>query len=291
LSCLSFPVAIPQTVMIGEAMLVALRSDQSRCMAFETRKEDSPFHCPYCNGEVIIKKGDFREHHFAHKPPYDCQYGEGESQIHYRIKREIFLALTAHASCTKCEIERNLKVVRPDVSLYIGKTPVAIEIQKNKIDIDYIIQRTERHAKLGIYLVWILTEEKPKTFLHDGEQTAIYRIKKWEAFLHEMYFSRLYYWQKGAYVTAYHLNPFSTYVEETEWYDDNGDHRQEGGYFRETKTLKVPIPFTGPALHLAEDFMPKPRKALEFNYHQIPTSKLWVDKNPPWWRNFFMNTP
>ena len=265
-------------------MLVALRSDQSRCIAFETDKEGGPFHCPYCEGETILKKGELREHHFSHKPPYDCQYGAGETQIHYKIKREIYLALSAHPNCSKCDIERNLKGVRPDVSLYVGKTPVAIEIQKNRIDIDYIIQRTMRHASLGIYVLWIFTDNTPKTFLHEGEEENVYRINKWEKFLHEMYFHRLYYWQKGAYVMPYHFKPFCTWVEESEWYDENGEYRQEGGFYRETKTLKIPISFPGPILHLADDFTAKARKESRFEYHTIPQSRLWVDKNSSWWK-------
>jgi len=265
-------------------MLVALKPDQSRCIAFEAVKEEGPFHCPYCVGEAILKKGEIREHHFAHKPPYNCQYGAGESQIHYRIKREIYLALTAHSNCSKCEIERMLKGVRPDVSLYIGKTPVAIEIQKNRIDIDYIIQRTERHANLGIYVIWILTDDKPKTFLHEREQEDIYRIKKWEACLHEIYFERLYYWRQEAYVMPYHFKTFSTWVEESEWYEEDGEFRQEGGFYRETKRLKVPIPFPGPILHLAEDFSATVCKPSRFESYAIPGSKLWIDKNSAWWR-------
>jgi len=123
-------------------MIVAQNSEKIRCIAFETEKDKKPFFCSFCNNKVVLKKGETREHHFAHKPPTDCQYGKGESQIHYKIKREIYLTLKDHPNCSKCEIERILEGVRPDVSLYIGKVPVAIEIQKNRIDIDYIIQRT-----------------------------------------------------------------------------------------------------------------------------------------------------
>jgi competence CoiA-like predicted nuclease len=47
-------------------MLVAHRFDKSRCIAFETEKNEGPFHCPFCEAEVILKKGNLREDHFAH---------------------------------------------------------------------------------------------------------------------------------------------------------------------------------------------------------------------------------
>ncbi len=133
-------------------------------------------------------------------------------------------------------------------------------------------------------MLWILTDKKPKTFRHDGEGEEVYRIKKWEKFLHEMYFDRLYYWQQQAYIIPYHLKPFSTWVDESEWYDENGDSRQEGGFYRETKTLKIPIPFPGSILHLAEDFTAKPRRESRFEYQNIPQSRLWVDTKSIWWR-------
>jgi len=265
-------------------MLVAHRIDKSRCIAFETGKNEGPFHCPFCETEVILKKGNHREHHFAHKPPCDCQYGIGESQIHYKIKREIFITLRTHQNCKKCDLERNLNFVRPDVSLYVGNVPVAIEIQKSKINIDYIIQRTIRYSNLGIYLLWILTDNNPVTFWHDGEGQNIYRIKKWEQFLHDMYYERLYYWQKDAFVMPYHLHPFSTWVESAEIYDESGEFREVGGYYKETKTLKTPIAYPGTMLHLAEDFTIKLRKESRFKDYIMPRSKLWVDNNPRWWK-------
>jgi competence protein CoiA len=266
-------------------MLVANRFDNSRCIAFETEKSEAPFHCPSCEDEVILKKGKLREHHFAHKPPFDCQYGIGESQIHYKIKRELYSALSVHPNCKKCELERILKGVRPDVSLYIGKYPVAIEIQKTRININYIIRRTIRYADLGIYLLWILTDNMPHTFWHEGEKENVYRIKKWESYLHTMYFNRLYYWQKGAHVIPYHFKPFSTWVAESEFYDEYGDYREEGGFYRETKTLKSPIVFPGPIPHLAEDFDAKLRHESKFEDNTIPHCKLWIDKNQKWWND------
>lgn len=265
-------------------MLVAQRSDKSRCIAFETEKSEGPFHCPLCEYAVTLKKGPRREHHFAHKSQSECLFGKGETEIHYRIKREIYLTLKDHPACSKCEPERILEGVRPDISLYVGKTPVAIEIQKTRINIDDIIQRTIRYTNLKIHLLWILTDNNPKTFWHSGEKKHAYRIKDWEVFLHELYSGRLYYWQQEAYVKPYHFSPFRTWVHESEWYDEDGYYRQEGGYYKETKSLKNPIPFPNSCLHLAEDFILNVRRASSVNGKNIPESRLWMDEKTEWWR-------
>ncbi|HBG35277.1 MAG TPA: hypothetical protein DDX01_08100 [Holosporales bacterium] len=74
-------------------MLVVHNQVGIRCIAWETLKADGPFHCLECLGEVILKKGPKKEHHYAHKPPVNCEYGATESQLHLHAKREIYNAL------------------------------------------------------------------------------------------------------------------------------------------------------------------------------------------------------
>ena len=50
-------------------MQVAHDSADFKRLAWETEKSQGPFHCPECNGALILKKGRVREHHFAHEPP------------------------------------------------------------------------------------------------------------------------------------------------------------------------------------------------------------------------------
>jgi competence protein CoiA len=167
-------------------MLVALNQSKIRCLAWETEKSESPFFCPECHGEVIIKKGYVKEHHYAHKPPSNCQYGSGESQLHYKTKKELYLNLKDHPRCTKCEIERRLDGVRPDVSLFIDKYPVAIEIQRSCVDISEIVKKAEKYTKLGIYLIYIFPEEGPRDIWHEGEARYTCRPNQWEKFLHSI---------------------------------------------------------------------------------------------------------
>ncbi|MDM8551740.1 competence protein CoiA family protein [Desulfobacterales bacterium HSG2] len=262
-------------------MLVAINEIQEENLAWLTEKSQGPFSCPECKSEVILRKGKVRAHHFAHKPPINCIYGVGESQKHLIVKRQIYEALLNHPNCSRCQLERRLKGVRPDISLYVGDTRVAIEIQKSPIDIDDIYRRTQRYTELDVYLLWILPDDSPLTFFHKGEETDVHRIKEWEKYLHAIYWGRVYYWQRNALVSPYHFDKFETWVEESNWYSEDGDEMSAGGYYRETKSLKVPS--THNELHIADDFQPITRPQWSAKNWTVPNAKLWIDTSQKWW--------
>ncbi|MCK4654467.1 MAG: competence protein CoiA [Candidatus Cloacimonetes bacterium] len=261
-------------------MLVAINETQEKNLAWLAEKSQSPFFCPECNAEVILKKGKIRAHHFAHKPPVECIYGVGESQKHYIVKRQIYEALVNHPNCSKCELERRLNGVRPDISLYVGKTPIAIEVQKSPIDIDDILRRTRRYTELGVYLLWILPDDSPSTFFHEGEEKDVHRIKEWEKYLHAMYWGKVYYWKRDAFVSPCHFDDFKAWVKESSWYSEDGEEISVGGYYRKTKSLKVPNMHD--ELHIADDFQPVIREQWSTKNWTIPNAKLWIDTLQNW---------
>ncbi len=226
-------------------MLVANNQKDTRCKAWLTEKYEGPFCCPECQEEVILKKGQIKAHHFAHKPPITCQYGAGESQKHFTTKQAIYEALEKHQNCKHCDLERVLKGVRPDISLRINNIPVAIEIQKSTIDINEIMRRTLCYTQLGIYLIWIMPENEPSKLktISDG-QKIIYRLREWQKYLQNMYYGRLYYWQEGAVVSPLHLSPYRHYVESGNWvddfYNDTGESL-EGTYWHDEHYCNPPL--------------------------------------------------
>lgn len=282
-------------------MLVAFDKSEARRLAFQTDKSDGPFLCPCCKEEVILKKGKIKEHHFAHKPPVACQYGKGETELHYKAKREIYQALVEHPNCSKCELERPLKDVRPDISLYIGNTPVAVEIQNSNIPIEEITRRTIAYAGKGIYIVWIIPDKEPDYSLDDDEK-MITRIKEWHKFLQAMFFGRLYYWtHNGYYVTPMRLETYSqitksgNWVEDyedsigedlsgTDWYSENYDYADYGGntiYYKSTKEI---IKNPRGKLSLVDDFMATSKtKKFETKNWTVPACRLWMDNLKKWW--------
>ncbi|MBI3398175.1 MAG: hypothetical protein HZB81_07660 [Deltaproteobacteria bacterium] len=285
-------------------MLVANNQKGNRCKAWLTEKPECPFYCPKCQEAVILKKGRIKAHHFAHKPPVTCQYGTGESQKHWKAKKAIYEALVDHPHCKKCDLERMLDGVRPDVSLYINNVPVAIEFQNSTIEIEEIKRRAHRYLQLGIHLIWLMPECKPSGFKEadDGKKT-IYRPQIWQKYLQNMYYGRLYYWQEGAIVSPVHLLPYKHYVERGNWVDDFYDESGEdlegtnwheehyydadyGGYHKMSKTKKeviYPENNTDRLLHIADDFRPAETKPFTAKNWHIPKSLIWLDRLKKWW--------
>lgn len=257
-------------------MLVAENVDGVRRPAFEAEKDECPFTCPICKKNVVLKKGSIREHHYAHEPDANCEYGKGESQLHYKVKRALYLALKEHPNCQKCELERVLKGVRPDVSLVINKAYVAIEVQKSNISIEDVERRIRAYSALGIHSIWILPVSSPKTIMHAEDD--VYRSKNWERHLHQLHRNRLYYWHSDALVMPYHYGAFYTYKAPKEWYDEYGNVQYGGDTWEEKKALKKPIRFPGKPLHLAEDFVPV---VLASN------AKIFLDRNQAWWSSYY----
>lgn len=284
-------------------MLVANDIAGNREIAWNTTKDKGPFSCPQCLAEVVLKKGEIKVHHFAHKPPFDCAYGSGETQKHLTVKRAIYEDLLGQPNCTKCELERSLNGVRPDVSLYINGKPVAIEIQRSDIDIEIITQRALRYSKLGIYLIWVMPDNEPVSEYDPDENTYTCRPKIWQKFLHSMYFGRLYYWQDGATVEPIHLSkyqywvPESNWVEDycaeigedlsgTNWYEENYYEAGYGGYQKTAKVEKLIewAPLGSRRLHIARDFRPISRSGFETKNWTVPASKIWADSLSKWWQ-------
>ncbi len=172
--------------------MIALTADGSRVIAWEVEKGDGPYYCPQCGSMVVVKKGEVYVHHFAHKTNLDCP-NAGESILHMEIKCEIYRALEAYPNCERCAMERVLDGVRPDISLYIGRVRVAIEVQLSPITEAEILRRMAEYERMEIFCLWVLNRED----LFDKKTHKKY-TKKWERFLHQLYLGRVYYWFGGA---------------------------------------------------------------------------------------------
>lgn len=244
-------------------MLTAIREqDGQKVGAWEVDKKERPFLCACCHEMVTLRKGATRAPHFAHQPPVTCEYGTGESEEHRRAKIAIYESLICHPLVTKCEIERNLGTVRPDVSAYIGGVPVAIEIQLSNLSLNKIIYRTAEYARKGIYLLWL------PVYKAELNQ-ELYSPRPWERWLHAAYFGRVYYWLEGLTIRPVHFRDY--YVSVRGWTRD----------YQKLSRRKVPL--DGPLTVLTEDFQPIRRRAFSRESLSIPPSKLLLDKQPAWY--------
>lgn len=257
-------------------MLKAIDTNNITYLAWDAKKTHE-YLCPICKNSLLLRKGKIRIHHFSHKSPVSCIYGSGESEIHYRIKKELYEYLSKQPNCRKCEIERNLGSVRPDISLYINNIPIAIEIQKSKLEISLIRYRMEEYYKKKIAVLWILPDNKPKVTLHKNENTVVHILSSWEKYLHTMFYGKLYYWQGNNTIKAYKFNDF--YIEKplSEFYsEDDGEVVIEGGYKYKAKIRKIPSS-NERILYIEKDFKKIERNVFSYKCLTVPKCYIYKD--------------
>lgn len=121
-------------------------------------------------------------------------FSDAESDKHAVKKYTIYHELLKHPGVTKLQMERNLGTVKPDISAYIGKYPVAIEIQVSPLSIDTILKRTAEYTAKGIYLLWLCS-----SYYVTGEYVP---VNKWMRFLSGMYYGWMFYPDKDGMIIA-----------------------------------------------------------------------------------------
>ena len=244
-------------------MLTAIRErDGQKLGAWEADKRDRPFVCFCCQRVVTLRQGRLRAPHFAHLPPVVCEYGTGESEAHRRCKIAIYETLRADGRVTKCELERNLGTVRPDVSAYINGVPVAIEVQLSTLSLARIVYRTTEYARKGIYVLWLPVYQRAL----DAE---LYGPRPWELWLHAAYGARVYYWLEGATVLPVHFRDYLI--------------RLRGRTRDYQKLSRRKVPLAGPASSLVEHFKPLTAGAQVLGPWRVPAAKLLVDTRARWY--------
>jgi competence protein CoiA len=257
-------------------MLKALyQSSNNSVLAWDAQKQDKPFNCPNCKSEVTLKKGRVVTHHFAHKPPITCSYGAGESEGHRQCKYEIYNNLMEDRRVTKCEMERYLDEVRPDISCFINNTPVAIEVQISSLSMDEIISRTVHYEEKNIYVLWL-------ALFNDKLNKEKYRPQLWEKWVHATYYGNVYYWLGGLDIIPVHFGDHYRYVNESTWYESDGEERSAGGYDKKSKAYKIPT--FGNSLSLTSDFVKEQRGAWNSEKLEIPKAKIYMSKTGQWWK-------
>lgn len=256
-------------------MLTALRlSDQKKVLARDSEKAHSPFACPSCQCEVVLHKGNIRAHHFKHKPPITCARGKGETAQHLTAKIEIHDALALQQNVTELELEKDFGTSIADVYARISGVPVAIEIQRSKVSVAEITERTKNYRRLGIAVIWIGLPDSNLSLNR-------YSPCAWEKWCHAAYFGRVYYWIAGQTLRPVHFAPYSTYIEPKSWYDSSGNEQYAGGYDKFSKRHKTPI--HGVPVLLSAHFQPKHKSYFNSGSVVVPECLIYGDRQPKWW--------
>jgi len=256
-------------------MLSGIRNTNN-CKVFARNviKEEAPFSCPKCLGELTLKKGRIKTHHFAHKPPFNCSRGQGETDAHRKCKEEIYLSLSSRQNVSNLDMEVDFNTSIADVFCHIAGAPVAIEIQKSDLTVNEITLRTQNYHVLGINVLW-LALNNPK--LSENR----YSPKAWEKWCHAAYFGRVYYWINGVIVLPVHFAEHRLEVVHSSWYNKDGEEQSAGGYTKPSKRYRTPS--FGPQLDITQNFRPTRKDAWSGGTVFIPQCSLYVDQLQKWW--------
>ncbi len=242
---------------VSSEMLTAIRErDGQKLGAWEADKRDRPFICFCCQRVVTLRQGSVIAPHFAHLPPVVCEYGTGESAAHRQCKLAIYDSLAADPRVTKCELERNLGTVRPDVSAYLNGVPIAIEVQLSTLSLDRISYRTAEYRRKGIYVLWL-------PVYHAKLERELYSPRPWERWLHTTYYGRVYYWLRGATVLPVHFRDYFMTVR--------------GRMHDYQKLSRRQVPIMRRTVHLSEHFKPCQRAAWTARHGAGPSALLLLD--------------
>jgi competence protein CoiA len=262
-------------------------ADNKLVHASEVTKKDGPFYCDETFEELIVRKCIEKIDHFAYKARMS-PIAKRQSELHTECQNELLELLQRTFPNGKWEAERQnftenkekgYKKVVPDLSGKINNKGVIIEIQKSTLSVKKILHRTEQYSKRGGYILWIvpLTEQL-------GSEN--FRPRLFERFLHTMYYGRVYYWHKGngTKLIPVHFGTAERWIQETTWFDENGEEQTAGGY--DKPFLRVKKPEFGKTIDLTTDFKFDDRKAFELENDKLsaPKSKIFMDKNKVWWK-------
>ena len=137
-------------------MLTAL-SEGTRVYAAGAEK-GGDYRCPGCAAPMILRKGEVRIHHFAHRPEIACDWGVGETEAHLAAKLSLYNAFKDRSLRAEAEwiVPHLGGDRRADVFIWeMGAGPVAIELQHSAIGLAEIAARTESYMAAGIAVIWL----------------------------------------------------------------------------------------------------------------------------------------
>jgi competence protein CoiA len=137
----------------GEMVSLAGRWTKERLIPLKRET----FFCPACRQEVVLKLGNHRIPHFAHKKGTACPYEhEPESTRHVTGKLDLFEWLKRQGIPAKLEPYLPSVQQRPDILLQYRHHAYALEYQCSAISEPLFQKRNDAYRLAGIRPIWIL---------------------------------------------------------------------------------------------------------------------------------------
>jgi hypothetical protein len=163
--------------------------------AWQANDKNADYRCPECKGEVILKKGIYKIPHFAHKANLGCNFGEGVTEEHLMVQKDIYEILTSLGFY--CELEcRRFEHRRADIYAEINDKKIVFEVQHSSITPQEILARNQYYSRQGCSVIWILTPDFfGKLKARVNPEKGI-RLSQWQIRLTEIYGCLYVWWDK-----------------------------------------------------------------------------------------------
>lgn len=132
-----------------------------------------PYYCPGCGADLVLKAGEVKIPHFAHRSLADCDASsEPETSLHLHGKLQLqeFFSRLNYST----ELEKYLPAIKQRADLFVNQN-MAIEFQCSAISASQIRLRTEGYRSIAIESQWILSARFQQS---DGIQ--LIRLKQFE---------------------------------------------------------------------------------------------------------------
>lgn len=213
----------------------------------ENAERGLAFVCPNCKRPVILKRGPIVIAHFAHKPPTDCSWARGETKAHLDAKKLFRDTLAARG--LRAEVEFVVPSLpddrRADVMIWSPKRErLALELQHTSLGLEDIERRAFSYAHAGIAQTWIpflrsgiWKDAKRRSGDEDGNYVIErYPARPFERWIHGFHKGGVWFYDPSRKTLWRGLFTGSEiYVEESSWYEEGGEERYAGGFYRFSK--------------------------------------------------------
>lgn len=116
-------------------------------------KKSTQFHCPTCGSSVIMKVGEVKLPHFAHKSLSHCDsYSEPESSLHLQGKNLLYRFFKSRNLTV--ELEKYLPAIRQRADLLVNGH-IAVEFQCSSIPASQVASRSHGYSRSGMSTIWV----------------------------------------------------------------------------------------------------------------------------------------
>jgi hypothetical protein len=140
--------------------MLTARTGALDCVEAAEAERGPLYTCRVCGEAVILRKGDIRIAHFAHRPDAACAWSAGMSPEHLEAQRRLADALRARGVCAQLEVIAPSLAGdrRIDVLAWPPDRPaarVALEVQASDLTVGLVAARSSSYEAENVAPLWL----------------------------------------------------------------------------------------------------------------------------------------